>query len=323
MEQQNSVDKLTSASSVEASEPIFTRKKTLLTVGQYAARQGVSAGIVQECTKLGTVQVRKHKDKTFIVDLPLDTYKILKQQDSPSETIDSTLCANKITELVNRIFKPDSDIKGLPTTNKTIEAGEDSSDTKPVSSDLSASPAQLENLQAIPDLQLFAEKETKVINDKNNIELPDSGFRVPPMRNVTDTIRSVSIWKMSFAFAAVAFALSFIAYTTLSIERKNQQQKLQQAYDSIDKLMTKYEQTRQQARVAEFDMLTWQSEAEQAKKALLNTENELQNTRQSLFETKKDLQNTQQYNNEKLKELNEQVTKIREHIPAVAEQPAQ
>ena len=76
MEQQNSLNKL--------NEPIFSRKKSLLTVGQYAARQGVSAGVVQECARLGVVQVRKHKNKTFIVDLPLDTYKIIKQQDSPS-----------------------------------------------------------------------------------------------------------------------------------------------------------------------------------------------------------------------------------------------
>jgi len=318
MEQQNSNDKLkspvstasTSSPQVEPSEPIFTRKKTLLSIDQYAASQGVSCGIVEECTKLGTVQVRKHKDKTFIVDLPLDTYKILRQQ--TSEPIDSSVSANKLTDLVNRIFQPEKDIKDLPTANKTIEAGKELIDSS----------TQIKNSETIPDLNLFAEEEAKAVKDKHNIEIPDSGFRVSPMRNITDSIRSVSMWKISFVFAAVAFALSFIAYTTGSIERKNQQLKLRQAYESIDKLMTKYEQARQQARMAEFDMLTWRTEAEQAKKALFNTESELQNTRKSLFETKKDLQNIQADNNEKLKELNDQITNIREHIPAIR-QPAQ
>ena len=90
-------------------EPIFSRKKNLLSVGQYASRQGVSTGIVQEAARLGVVQVRKHKDKTFIVDLPLDTYKMLKQPDwGNSDGVDTTVGANKISELVNRIFQSDS-----------------------------------------------------------------------------------------------------------------------------------------------------------------------------------------------------------------------
>ena len=315
MEQQQGLDKLTSASAVEPSEPIFTRKKTLLTVGQYAARQGVSTGIVEECTRLGVVQIRKHKDKTFIVDLPLDTYKILKQPDLlGAETLDSTLCANKISELVTRILKPQADAKALPAVVKEEES-KDSAEIKPIPVDLSS--------PAIPDLRLFADEENRAAKNKNEYELHTGGFRVTPMRNVTDSLRAISIWKVSFIFAAAACIITFCAYTWVSIDRKNQQQKLQQAYESIGKLMNKYEQTRQQARVAEFDILSWQSEAEQAKRALLNTEGELQDTRKNLSETKKNLQDMQEYNNEKLKEINEQVSKIREHIPATNEQPAQ
>jgi uncharacterized coiled-coil DUF342 family protein len=105
----------------------------------------------------------------------------------------------------------------------------------------------------------------------------------------------------------------------VSIDRKIQQQKLQQAYDSINKLMSKYEETRQQARLYEFDMMSWRSEAEQSKKALLSTESELQNTRKNLSETRKDLEGMQQYNNEMLKDLNEQITKIRSRIPIAGE----
>lgn len=313
--EQNSVEKLTKVKSIdqthshpaESAVPIFTRKKSLLTPDQYAARQGVSQGIVQECTKLGVVQIRKHKDKTYIVDLPLDTYKLLKQPDSSSEAVATSSSSNKITELVNRIFNPASIAPDLNMEKKNL--------TDAKQNDLDLHKNGTIGAGAIPDLKLFGDEETKAENI--NIRIPEIGFRVSPMRNVTDSIRTKSMWKISFVFAAFAFALSFIAYTSVSIEKKDQQQKLQQAYDSIDKLISKYEQTKQQVKTTEFDMLTWRSEAEEAKKALLNTENELQNTRKSLFESKKELQTIQETNSERLKELNEQITKIREHIPAV------
>jgi hypothetical protein len=330
MEQQNSLQKL--------NEPIFSRKKSLLTVSQYAARQGVSTGVVQECAKLGVVQVRKHKDKTFIVDLPLDTYKIIKQQDSlSSETIDSTLCANKITELVNKIFKPEGETKVLPAETKRKEDRKNSrthlAGIKPAPAESSFSQPQHKEPATIPDLQLFADpslllarrpdsrRETR--GQAKQERGQSAGFRIPFSRGLAESIKSVSVWKLVSIAAAAAFAISLCAYVWVSIDRKIQQQKLQQAYDSINKLMSKYEETRQQARLYEFDMMSWRSEAEQSKKALLSTESELQNTRKNLSETRKDLEGMQQYNNEMLKDLNEQITKIRSRIPNTGEQPAQ
>ena len=326
MEQQNSLQKL--------NEPIFSRKKSLLTVSQYAARQGVSTGVVQECAKLGVVQVRKHKDKTFIVDLPLDTYKIIKQQDSLSpETIDSTLSANKITELVNRIFKADSETKVLPAETKKNESRKntrcldlrretqrqgktDLAEIKPASAESSFSRPQHKEPDTIPDLQLFADPPLLLAKQERG---QPARFRIPLLRGLTESIKSVSVWKLASVVAAAAFAISLCAYAWVSIDRKIQQQKLQQAYESINKIMSKYEETRQQARLYEFDMMSWRSEAEQSKRALLSTESELQNTRKNLSETRKDLENMQQYNNETLKDLNEQITKIRSRIPIAGE----
>ncbi|MGB8226564.1 MAG: hypothetical protein WCE45_06855 [Sedimentisphaerales bacterium] len=313
MEQQNSLQKL--------NEPIFSRKKSLLTVSQYATRQGVSAGVVQECAKLGVVQVRKHKDKTFIVDLPLDTYKIIKQQDSLSpETIDSTLSANKITELVNRIFKAEGETKILPAETKRKEDRKNSrihsAGIKPAPAESLFSQPQHKEPATIPDLQLFADPPLLLAKQERG---QPARFRIPLLRGFTESIKSVSVWKLASVAAAAAFVISLCAYAWVSIDRKIQQQKLQQAYESINKLMSKYEETRQQARLYEFDMMSWRSEAEQSKRALLSTESELQNARKNLSETRKDLDNMQQYNNETLKDLNEQITKIRSRIPIAGE----
>lgn len=341
MEQQDSASKL--------KEPIFSRKKALLTVGQYAVRQGVSAGIVQECARLGIVQVRKHKNKTFIVDLPLDAYRSIKQLDSDSpEPVDSANCANKITELVNRIFQPAAPVRQhSESDNETQLLSADSERTEskkigglktveinPASAEMSLPQHRHKGPAAIPDLKLFAEEENKVFKSANRRDLAKGGaadrtepepgrFRIPFLRNITDSIRAVSVWKLSFVLVTAAFVISICAYARVSFDRKIQQQKLREAYESINKLMTKYEDAIQKTRLYEFDLMSWQSEAEQSKKALISSETELQNARKQLYEAEKDLQTTQQYNTEKLKELNDQISKIRSHLPNLSGQAAE
>ena len=312
MEQQDGLNKL--------SEPIFSRKKSLLTVGQYAVRQGVSAGVVQECARLGVVQVRKHKDKTFIVDLPLDTYRIIKQQDSPSsEAVNTEFCANKITELVNKIFQSDNQTQLLPAETERTESKKNSgrkiTETNPVPAKPLFPQPWHKGTDTILDLQLFAEEKNKVLHAGDKIE-PDIGrFRVPFLRGLIESVRAISIWKLSFVLVTLAFIISICAYAWVSIDRKMQRQKLQQAYESIGKLITKYEDVRQKAKLYEFDMMNWRSEAEQSKKALIDSEVELQDVKERLYETRKDFQTMQQYNAETLKELNEQISRIRSHIP--------
>jgi membrane protein implicated in regulation of membrane protease activity len=312
MEQQNSLNKL--------SEPIFSRKKSLLTIGQYAVRQGVSAGVVQECARLGVVQVRKHKNKTFIVDLPLDTYKITKQQDYPSsEGVNTEFCANKISNLVSKIFQSDNQIGLLPAETERTEGKKNSGrkiiETNPVPAEPSFPQHWHKGPDTIPDLQLFAEEKNNVLRAGKEIEPDISRFRVSFLRSSIESIKAVSVWKLSFVLAASALIISICAYAWISIDRKMQQQKLQQAYESIGKLITKYEDVRQKARLYEFDMMNWRSEAEQSKKALIDSETKLQDVKEKLYETRKDFQAMQQYNAETLKELNEQISRIRSNIP--------
>lgn len=299
MEQQSSFSKL--------EEPIFSSRKSLLSVGQYAARRGVSTGIVEQCAKLGVVQVRKHKDKTFIVDLPMDTYNILKKQDSPAthEEVDTELCANKITELVNKIFVPE---KTAAQQGKTVELTPRKH--KPVIDiKTPAAPVHLSPV-TMPDLELFAEVE----NSATAIELqknPEPGsFRITRFRNITDSVRAISLWKLSSILLTTAFVLSLCAYGLVSLERTQQQKKLRNAYASITMLLTKYDNAKQEARLHEFDMAGWRSEAERAQKTASQLEAELAEAKSKLIEAQKDLQTMQQFNSETLKELNERVTRI-------------
>jgi hypothetical protein len=56
------------------SKPILQLNRQLLPIDKYAAREGVSRGIVEECGRLGILQIRKYKGQTYIVDVPLSPY---------------------------------------------------------------------------------------------------------------------------------------------------------------------------------------------------------------------------------------------------------
>jgi hypothetical protein len=273
-----------------AKEPIFSRKKSLLSVGQYASRQGVSTGIVQEAARLGVVQVRKHKDKMFIVDLPLDTYKMIKQPDwGNSEGVDTTAGVNKISELVNRIFQSDSILEknlkrpvGLPA-KKSIGTAAGAA-VRPQNN----SPA------VIPDLKLFAEEENNAKTAIRQNENEPVNFRVPFFRSVMDSTMAMPRWKVNTIMVAMAAAIIACAFTYIVINRKIQEERLHRAYENIGNLMTEYENAKQKAQMYEFDVLNWRSEAERTKKALLGSENELSEVRKRLYESRKDLQVLQQ-----------------------------
>ena len=336
MQQQDNASNLTSATPAPvlrqkdagANEPVFSRKKSLLTVGQYAVRQGVSAGIVQECARLGVVQVRKHRDKTFIVDLPLDIYKIIKQQDSQSpEDVDVSSCTDKITDLVNRIFQPAAAVRQHGESDDILQLSP--AESSFIQSHLPPSfPTQVgaaghKEPDTIPDLQLFADEQDQIETGKNINEFAADRFRIPLLRSISESIKAVLVRKLFLILIAATVAAILFAYMRINTDRKIRQEKLRQAYESINKLSTKYEDTRQQARLYEFDMMSWRAEAQRSKNALMNSETELQSVRRNLYEARKDLENMRQYNTEALKELNEKITRIRSNIPNAGTPPTE
>lgn len=64
-------------------------KRPLLPIDEYAAREGVSRGVVEECGRLGIVQIRKCKGKTFVVDMPISPYSYAREvTEEQTEPID-------------------------------------------------------------------------------------------------------------------------------------------------------------------------------------------------------------------------------------------
>jgi len=52
----------------------FQMKKTLITIDRYAQRELLSRGIVEQCAKVGLLQIRKCKGEVFVVDTPFEVF---------------------------------------------------------------------------------------------------------------------------------------------------------------------------------------------------------------------------------------------------------
>jgi hypothetical protein len=96
-------------------QSLLQLKRPLLPINKYAAREGVSTEIVEEYGRLGVVQIRKYKGRTYVVDVPLSPYlpvpegfQILQgshETASPAaerrdQAVDKTSQAKEISELV-------------------------------------------------------------------------------------------------------------------------------------------------------------------------------------------------------------------------------
>lgn len=269
---------------------LFSRKKSLLSVQQYASSQGISTGVVQECAKLGVVQVRKHKSKTFIVDLPLDAAKTAKQQDDNKlEQIDTSAQAQRISELVNKIFQP-----AKPANTIIL-------DKRPAA-----------QVAAVPDLNLFAQDEKKAQIKK--FEPVIAPFKTTPIRKISDIVKMTSGRKIITVISIAALVVFVGAYSRASLERKAQQQKLQQAYANLDKLMNDYRSENRKAKLLEIENQNWQTEAQRNQKAAANLETELLQTKEQLTQTQEDLSKIQQKHVDTLRQLNEQINQINTQI---------
>ena len=98
--------------------PILQLNRGLLSIGEYAVREGVTKGIIEECGKLGIIPIRKHKGKTFVVDVPIHSYSDKYEiAGIPTPTADKGPHARKISELAEK-YIPDTP----ETTDRTPQS---------------------------------------------------------------------------------------------------------------------------------------------------------------------------------------------------------
>jgi hypothetical protein len=284
---------------------MFSRKKSLLTVQQYASSQGISTGVVDECAKLGVVQVRKHKNKMFIVDLPLDASKNARQQENekPVEQVNTIEQAQKITDMVNKIFQP-SRQNSKPAVAKPVLPKPESI-SKPST--------------VIPDLKIFAQEEKEAPTIKFEKFEPVPQFKVSSLRKISDQFKVAAGSRVLLGILSIGIIASLCAYSWTDYQNLVQREKLQKAYASITNLMNEQDSAARQVKLYELESANWRAEAQRSKKSIASLEIELVRTKERLSQTQDNLSTTQQNHVDTLKKLNEQIQAITTQIKAKKE----
>ena len=78
-------------------------QRPLVPIEEYAAREGVSVDIVQQCVKLGILQIRKCRDKTFVVDTLFNSQSYINENaDETTVPVERAKQLKKIFELVRK-----------------------------------------------------------------------------------------------------------------------------------------------------------------------------------------------------------------------------
>ncbi|MHC4254513.1 MAG: hypothetical protein ACYSUL_02695 [Planctomycetota bacterium] len=82
-------------------EPILHVNRSLIPLEEYAEREGVSVSIVYECAKMGIVQIRKCREKSYVVDVPLSPHMAtLQTKNGAISTNDSESTPKRLSQKI-------------------------------------------------------------------------------------------------------------------------------------------------------------------------------------------------------------------------------
>ena len=305
-------------------------KRPLLPIDEYAAREGVSRDIVEECGQLGIVQIRKYKGKTFVVDVPLSPYRCASEaREEPTQPADKTAHTKNIPDYAQIIYPetPESTEQSAELSEKSKQV-----ESKPESARM-AHPEPLETIDeptaAVDEIRqiesLLESIQTPVLQTLEiTDELPElvdeavGAKETPELAQITqnDGLRSGILtaqamskrtWQAVAVFSLACLLAAIFANLWFYMNRQTQLDRLDRAYANIQKV---YDDSIQ----ADRKIGTLQSE-------LANSRAEVETVRNELTLARQELETIQQRNIEAAARLNEQIQKLRAPLTELTKSP--
>jgi hypothetical protein len=89
-------------------EPILHLNRSLIPLEEYAAREGVSVSIIYECDRMGIVQIRKYRGRSYVVDVPLSPHMAkLETKDGFGDHDDTVPASKSLSEKIKEFSAPE------------------------------------------------------------------------------------------------------------------------------------------------------------------------------------------------------------------------
>ena len=250
----------------QQAESTLRLKRPLLSIAEYAARQGISTDIVEEYAKLGIIQIRKYKGKMFVVDVPLNQHPYTTQ--TPETTDQST-----------QLSSEDMQAEDIPEPMQVV-----STEVLKIVNELTAAAADeiiktksLSELMHTPDSQAFeiADEKLKLVDETVKPKEKPKSTQInqgdgTQLGLSTAQAKSKRTWQIAALLSIIFLFATLFANLWLYMNRKIQLEKLNQANANIQ---TAYNNSRQASQKIE----TLQNELSISKTQIGRLQNELDN----------------------------------------------
>ena len=301
--------------------PTFQLKRSLLPIGEYAAREGVSMDLVRECGKLGVVQIRKYKGKTFVVDTPLGPYPYMSEAAAqfahpPDETAQAEGAADDEIGQTENISESTQAVSAevLEIVDELTAAADEITRTKGLSESVQRPDSQA---LGITDEQLKLVDEAVEVEEESESArvVQDDGVQPRPLVAQAKSRRGwqiTAVLSMAFLFAILA------AFLWLYMDREIQLEKLDRAAADIQTAYGNSRQASQQIETLQSGLAGSRAQIERVQSTLEDYRAEVKTLRDELALAKQNLRTIRERNARAMERLNRQIQKLSE---SAAQQP--
>ena len=311
--------------------------RPLVPIDEYADRESVSTGLIEECGRLGVIQLRRYKGKTFVVDVPLAYPYASQTAAEQGQPGDKTVLLQKASELVKKHIPPEPPAEKTQKTshskqntfqqhtkrlldvgNKPPAADEETADIQEPSDDL----FDIQNAEPFE----IGEDILELIDESEPAKETPRLAAIPHPTAAVAAVPGVNerFWRMAavifFAALLVATFTSFWFYA----DRQAQIDKVEQAYKSTNRVFSAFAESSQQAKQMQKDIDNAREEKERLQSmleqsreevdrmqdGLNNSKAEVKAVRSELSEARRNLENLQRNNSEAVGQLNEEIQNL-------------
>jgi len=312
----------------EEATSILQLERPLLPIDKYAAREGLTRALVEECGQLGIVQLRKYKGKTYVVDVPLSPYHpacegdhILQEshnmatQATPkhTQTINETTQAKKISE---------GSREAGAQVNQKIAADAHKIIGQPVKSNIESArggPALAKSM-FYKASQIKRQLIGKIKDETTeNFQFPISNLKIENRKfsELTEQARATRAWQVAAVSLMVCLFAAFLTGLWLYMNQRVHRSRLDRASANIQNVYDDSVRTSQQLATFQSQLVEFTAELEGAKNELNNTKAETENIqaevkslRHELTKVRQNLETIQQHNIAALEQLKEQFQQL-------------
>ena len=318
----------------QQAESTLRLKRPLLSIAEYAARQGISTDIVEEYAKLGIIQIRKYKGKMFVVDVPLSRHPCTTQT---PETIDQS----------TQLSSEDTQAEDIPEPMQVVspEVLKIVNELTTAAADEIIKTKSLSELMHTPDSQAFeiADEQLKFVDEtvkpkekpKSTQIIQEDGTQ-PGLS--TAQAKSKHTWQIAallsiaFLFAAIFANLWLYMNWKIQLEKLNQananiqtaynnsrhttqkietlQNELSNSKTQTGRLQNELDNYKSQVKPLQNELDNYKSQVKTLQNELYNYKSQVKTLQNQLTQTRQNLRDIQERNAEAVERLNRQIQKL-------------